>query len=90
MFFMVFLFLGNIDVPGIIILSLPIALVTFVLSRRFFKRRFQSGRKVILWTILATFVLTPILFILLIVLIVVGFSVYDKFQVVTDSVEPGR
>lgn len=80
---MILLFLGNIDLGGILVFSIPIAIPVYFMSKKIIKKRFATAdekNKVMLFSILSTVILSPLILILLLATVVISFMVAEKFQ----------
>lgn len=69
---MIILFLGNIDLLGSLIFMTPIAIIVFHLLKRLFSKhsRGTNGNKIVLYSVVATFLLTPFIFFVILAIII--------------------
>jgi hypothetical protein len=79
----ILLFLGNIDLAGILVFSIPIAIPVYFIAKKIFKKRFSTTdekNKVVLLSILSTVILSPLILILMLATAVILFIAFEKFQ----------
>jgi hypothetical protein len=75
---MIITFLMGVGISEVAVLGLMPA---FFLSKWLLKRRLKfTGPKLILWSIMASVILTPVLLAILLALVTIGFMTYEKFN----------
>ena len=80
---MILLFLAIIDLAGILVFSIPIAIPLYFITKKLFKKRFTTTDetdKVVLFSILFTVILSPLILIFLLATVVISLMVFEKFN----------
>ena len=79
---MILLFMMGIGFDVAILLTLPIAIVIFITSKNFFKKRFKTefNGKVLTWSLISTVILSPLILMGIIALIFFSFSFYENLN----------
>lgn len=78
---MIILFLGNIDLLGSAVIMTPIAVIVFYWTKRFFSKRLsetKGNNKILLYSAIATLVLTPLVFIAILAIMILSIVYYES------------